>query len=111
MPHEAAAWVPWKPPRDLSTVEGRRQYASDCAAVQALLRGEAEPHQQKRVMEMLIYQLAGTYDMEFRPGSSEVDGRRASDFAAGRRWVGLQLVLMQQVKPSSLVGLTPTEQP
>lgn len=77
--------------------------------MQAVMAGTAQPHQQKLFVEMLVYKLCGTYDLEFRPGGE--DGRRASDFAAGRRWVGLQLVTMQQIKPSSLLGKTePSEQ-
>jgi len=69
--------------------------------LQALQRGEAEPHQQKRILQLLIYQLCGTYDLEFRPGGA--DGRRATDFAGGKRWVGLQLVTMLAIQPASLL--------
>ncbi len=95
------ASLPWLPPRELATEEGRVSYAQDCAALQALQRGEAEPHQQKRVLQLLIYQYCGTYDLEFRPGGEE--GQRASVFAAGKRWVGLQLVTMLSVHTSSLL--------
>ena len=93
--------LPWSPPRDLSSKEGRETHAQDCAALQALERGEAQPHQQQRVLQMLIYKLCGTYDLEFRPGGE--DGRRASDFAGGKRWVGTQLVTMLAIQPASLL--------
>lgn len=62
---------------------------SDAGALQALLRGEAMPHQQQAALDWIINQAAGTYDLSFRPGA---DGSRLTDFAEGRRFVGLQIV-------------------
>ena len=60
---------------------------ADIVALQALERGEAEPDQQKRVLKWMIERLCRTYDPSFIPHSD-----RESDFAEGRRYVGLQLV-------------------
>lgn len=70
---------PWRPaPYD----------AADIAAVKALAEGRAEPYQQQLALEWLVY-IAGTYENAFRPGQ---DGARDTDFAAGKAWVGQQLV-------------------
>lgn len=61
---------------------------SDIAAFKALREGRAEPYQQQLCLEWIIY-AAGTYDNPFRPGQ---DGSRASDFAAGKQWMGQQIV-------------------
>ena len=66
--------------------------AKDVEAVQALARGEADAHQQKAVLDWVINQAAGTYELSFR---SDADGgERETAFAEGRRYVGLQLVKM-----------------
>jgi len=72
-------YIPWS--CDKSTV----------TAFQALEAGTAEPSQQKRVLDWLIHQGCKTYDMDFFPGGEE--GRRLSDFAAGRRFVGQQIII------------------
>jgi len=95
------ASLPWVPSYRLDTEEGRFQHAQDCKALQLLAAGECPPHLQKRALEMIIYKLCGTYDMEFRPGGE--DGRRASDFAGGKRWVGTQIVTMLRVNTAALV--------
>lgn len=71
---------PWKPVKyDLA----------DITAFQALAGGTANEDQQKRAVRLIIEDLSGTYDLSFRPGP---EGRRDTDFAEGRRYVGLQLV-------------------
>lgn len=67
---------------------------ADAGAFQALARGDAAPHLQKRALQWLIAQAAGTYDLSFRPGA---DGDRATAFAEGRRFVGLQVVKLLNV--------------
>lgn len=62
----------------------------DVQAFQALERGAATEGQQKRALAWIIQQAAGTYDQSYRPGGEE--GRRDSDFAEGRRFVGNQIV-------------------
>lgn len=73
-------------------------------AIRALFNGEALPHQQKMAWEWIMYVTAagdGYQDLSFRPGS---DGVRATDFAEGKRWVGLQLrkMLHPAVTPKTI---------
>lgn len=60
---------------------------ADVAAIQALQRGEADPEQQKRALDFAIVTLADTY------GDTFLDSARESDFAQGKRKVGLLLVM------------------
>jgi hypothetical protein len=64
------------------------------AAVQALSRGEATADQQKNFLKWLIQQAAGTYEGTFHPESD-----RASAFAEGRRFVGLQCTKLLALNP------------
>lgn len=63
---------------------------ADAVAIKALQNGTAEPHQQQRALKWIIEAAAGTYDQTFYPGGE--DGRRSTDFAEGRRSVGLRIV-------------------
>lgn len=65
------------------------------AAIQAVARGDASEHQQRIFTEYLVNDLCGTYDLSFRP-----DSTRDSDFAEGRRFVGLQLVKLMKINLS-----------
>lgn len=67
----------------------------DAAAFQALARGNATADQQKRALDWLVKNACRTYDLSFRPG--EV-GRRDTDFAEGRRSVGLEIVKLVNIK-------------
>lgn len=60
---------------------------ADVEAFQALQRGDASPHLQKRALDWLIHKAAGTYELSFSPTD-----QRLTDFAEGRRFVGLQVV-------------------
>ena len=57
---------------------------------QNLTLGTASDEDQKFFMEALVYGLCGAMDLEYRQGGDE--GDRASAFAGGKRWIGLQLV-------------------
>lgn len=57
------------------------------AALKALGRGEASPDQQKRALDWIVNEAAGTYDMTFHP-----EDDRATAFAEGKRHVGRQIV-------------------
>lgn len=63
---------------------------ADVSAIQALGAGTADKHQQVRALRWIIELAAGTYDMSYRPGGD--DGRRDTDFAEGKRYVGNQVV-------------------
>ena len=60
---------------------------ADVAALQALYRGDATPFQQKHALEYIINTVAATYDLSYR-----ADSPRDTDFAEGKRFVGLQIV-------------------
>lgn len=76
-------YLPWHPPE---------WEIGDAGAVQALARGEATPEQQVRAIVFLVERLCATYDLEFHPA-----GDRASAFAGGRRFVGLQIVKLTKL--------------
>lgn len=62
---------------------------ADVEAFQALQRGDASAHLQKRALDWLIQKAAGTYELSFAPADD-----RLTSFAEGRRFVGLQVVKM-----------------
>lgn len=71
---------PWAPP----VVDLR-----DVAAIKALQRGDASAEQQRHALKFIVEKLCATYELSFCPSE---DGRRATDFAEGKRRVGLLLV-------------------
>lgn len=82
--------APWKPVA---------HELADAGALQALMRGDASPDQQKHALRFVIESVCGTYDLSYRPGD---DGRRDTDFAEGRRFCGLQIVKFLKLNLSSL---------
>lgn len=83
--------APWKPaPYEIA----------DAYAIQALLRGEADAVMQQRALKWIIEVACDTYGMSFRPGAEE--GRRDTDFAEGRRFVGTQIVKMTRLNTAVL---------
>lgn len=78
---------PWQMPR----IED-----ADIFALQAIANGAASNAQQQRAYEYLVRALCETDRMTFWPGE---DGRRATDFAEGKRWVGLQLRRIEKMRP------------
>jgi len=81
--------APWKP---------AKWELADASALQALLRGDANKDQQTRALRWVIESAAGAYDMSYRPGESSRD----TDFAEGRRFVGLQIVKLIKMNLSEL---------
>jgi hypothetical protein len=69
---------------------------ADVLAWQALQRGEAEPYQQKRALDWLIQQAAGTYEFQFYPTDRE------TAFSLGRAFVGQQVVKMLNLDATKL---------
>jgi hypothetical protein len=67
------------------------------ASIQALARGDASPHQQQEALRWVIEAAAGTYDLSFSPESD-----RATSFAEGRRFVGLQIVKLLKINKEAL---------
>lgn len=70
---------------------------ADALALQALVRGTADPAQQKRAIDWVIMQAAGTYDMHYHPSE------RDTAFALGRAFVGQQIRKLLSVDPTRLV--------
>ena len=68
---------------------------ADVAAIQALNRGTASPEQQMRALAFIINIAAGTYDEPFYNLNEE--GRRDTDFALGKAFVGRQLVKLTKI--------------
>lgn len=71
------------------------------AAIRAVQSGTANEGQQKKAWDWIVYQASGYHDLSYRPGGE--DGRRASDFMEGRRFVGAQMLKLLQP------ALTPSE--
>ena len=79
-PYEPAAW-------DLP----------DAVAIRSLAQGVASPDQQKRAITFIVNNMAGTYDLSYRPESD-----RDTTFAEGKRFVGLQIVKMTTLNLDAL---------
>ena len=69
----------------------------DVAAIQALARGEASAHQQAHALKYIVEVVAGVHDLSFRPHSA-----RETDFAEGRRFVGLQVTKLTKLNINKL---------
>ena len=69
---------------------------ADIFALQAVSKGVAGEGQQKRALDYIVRILCETDRMTFWPGAE--DGRRATDFAEGKRWVGLQLRRIEKMQ-------------
>lgn len=60
---------------------------TEVLAIKSLAQGTANDGQQKIALNAIIYKLAATYDMSYRP-----EDTHATTFAEGRRFVGLRIV-------------------
>lgn len=78
---------------------------ADVKAFKNLAAGEATADQQKRALNWIIMHCAGTYDQPFRPGGAE--GARDTDFAAGKQFVGQQIVKLVNM---DLLAMQETQQ-
>lgn len=83
---------------------------ADVFAVQALAKGIANEGQQRRAWNLIVRVLCETDRQSFWPGGE--DGRRATDFAEGKRWVGLQLRRIQGLRDETwkAMGLPPSQE-
>lgn len=82
---------PWHPPQS---------EIADISAVKAAASGTANAEQQVRAIKWIIENACMYYDLSFSPGGE--DGRRDSDFAEGRRFVGAQIVKMTKMDLTKL---------
>ena len=69
---------------------------TDVFALQAIAKGTASSAQQQRAYDYVVRTLCETDRMTFWPGGE--DGKRATDFAEGKRWVGLQLRRIEKMR-------------
>lgn len=69
---------------------------ADITALQALSNGTADEVQQKRALDWMIQQAAGTYDFHYYPTDRE------TAFALGRSFVGQQIVKLLKIDPTLL---------
>ncbi len=67
---------------------------ADVSAIQALMRGNANEQQQKRAIDWIIRSAADTYELTF---IDHDEGGRASAFAAGKAFVGQQIVKISKL--------------
>lgn len=78
----------WRPaPYDLADVH----------AMQNLAQGTATKDQQIRALKWIVETASRVYDGTYSPLSP-----RDSDFAAGMRWVGLQIVKLTKLQPGKV---------
>lgn len=75
---------------------------ADAAAIQAMIEGRATEAQQRRGMKWIIEVASGLYDQSYWPGADE--GRRNTDFAEGRRFVGNSIVKLSRLNIGALRG-------
>jgi hypothetical protein len=68
---------------------------SDANLIQQLFSGTLDKGEaQLRAVRFIVETLCGTYDLSYRPGE---DGRRDSDFAEGKRFIGSELVKLSKL--------------
>lgn len=79
---------PWKP----SPCE-----KADVYALKALASGSASEGQQKRALHWILNVACGVPDTTYFP-----DSQRDSDFAAGKRFVGLEIVALINMSNASI---------
>ena len=70
--------------------------AEDVGALRAVYHGNAAEHQQRRAIDFVIKRLCGVGEFTFIPGAE--DGRRATDFKAGKQHVGLEILSLVSTK-------------
>jgi len=66
----------------------------DVRLIQAIASGTATPEMQRDAFKWIVEIGAATYDMTYRPGDN---GRRDTDFACGKAFVGQTLVRMTKI--------------
>lgn len=83
-----APWLPYVPTPE------------DIGCIQALARGDALPHQQQNALK-LVDRISYNGGAKFFPGE---DGRRSTDYALGRAYVGEVLSTIVKMKPPTRGG-------
>ena len=71
---------------------------ADAGAVKALIRGEADEHQQRRALKWIVEEAAGTNQIAYRAGH---EGERDTAFMEGRHFVAASITdLVRKVIPN-----------
>jgi hypothetical protein len=70
--------------------------AADAFAIQQVMAGTADAHQQQRAMKWIIEQASGMYEFQYYPTDRE------TSFALGRGFVGQQIVKLSKLNTSTL---------
>ena len=78
---------------------------ADIFALQAVAKGVANGPQQQRALEVIKDRISRHNRMSFWPGGE--DGRRATDFAEGKRFVGDQIERLLKMRPERSNRETP----
>lgn len=76
-------------------------------AIKALGTGTALPHQQQMALHFILVEVCGIDDEPFCPGE---DGRRSTDYALGKRRVGLYLRSLLNADMKRFLDNAPREQ-
>lgn len=71
----------------------------DVGSVRAFFEGKADERQQLRARDWILFKLCQIGDLTYRP-----DSVRDSDFAEGKRFVGLQIVKLSKIPAGALAG-------
>jgi hypothetical protein len=85
------AW-PWSP---VTTFED-----ADVFALQALANGNANAGQQRRALDFIRGAICEGERLSFMPGAE--DGRRATDFAEGKRFIAVQIRRFLNMRPTKI---------
>lgn len=84
---------------------------ADIFAIQALAKGIANEGQQLRAWNLILHKLCEVDRMTFWPPMGIDDGRRATDFAEGKRWVAIQLQRLANLRQDfGALGLPPSQE-
>jgi hypothetical protein len=73
---------------------------ADVFALQAIAAGNASAGQQQRALAFIREAICEDRRLSFMPGGE--DGRRASDFAEGKRFVGIQIQRFLNMTPTRI---------
>lgn len=83
-----------------------RVSVAEITALKAIFAGSASEQQQKAGMAWIVHQAAGLDFLAWYPGS---EGQRASDFAQGKRSVGLNIKRVIEMSAADVEALAAKE--
>jgi hypothetical protein len=85
---------PWRSWRPVQVIVGPNPEPgtinkADAVAIKAVAAGEATPEMQRRAIEAIVNRICSIHELSFR--AEDHGGTRETDFAEGKRFVGLQV--------------------